>query len=87
MKKVLKIDSNGYFLEDVLLEDTEITPLDCTEVVCAEGFYKPRLVGCEWVEGLTQPEMDTIKATIQQKPTELDRLEAIEMVLTAMMGV
>lgn len=87
MKKVLKIDPNGYFLEDVLLEDTEITPIDCVEVLCADGLYKPRFVDGEWVEGLTQLEMDVIKARTLQKPTESERLAAIEMAITAMMGV
>lgn len=71
MKKVLKIDSNGFFIEDVILKDDEITPNDCIEIFCPDGFFKPRWNGSEWVEGLTQEEIEAIKNVPVEQPLEL----------------
>jgi hypothetical protein len=73
MKKVLKIDNEGFFIEDVILQDGETTPNDCIEIECPQGFYKPKWNGKEWTEGLTQNEINTIKDTIE-KPTQIETL-------------
>lgn len=62
MKKVLKINSKGYFIEDIILQDGDQTPTDCIETQCQGGFYKPRWNGTSWVEGLTQEEINNIIA-------------------------
>lgn len=77
MRKVLKIDINGFFIEDVLLKDGEVAPLDCIDVMCPQGFYKPKWNGSEWVEGLTQAEIDALKL-VPQEPSEAERLDALE---------
>jgi len=51
MKKVLKIDSDGYFVEDVLIEDSESIPSDCIETICPQGFIKPKWDNSKWIEG------------------------------------
>lgn len=60
MKKIHKIDVNGYFLEDVILEDNEITPSDCVDVEVPEGFYKPKFANGTWTEGLSQETITNI---------------------------
>ncbi|WP_404988160.1 hypothetical protein [Clostridium culturomicium] len=61
MKKVLKIDIRGFFIEDVILNDGDVTPENCIEVDCPEGFYKPKWDGEKWSEGLTQQEIEELK--------------------------
>jgi hypothetical protein len=81
MKKVLKIDNSGLFIEDVLIEDDEITPSDCIETECPNGFYKPKWNGAQWAEGLTQAEIDAIKNTPIPKTDEeklKTRIDAVE---------
>ena len=58
MRIVGKIDAQGFFLEDVILEDGEPLPADCIESRPLEWFHKPRWDGAElrWVEGLTAAE-------------------------------
>ncbi len=51
MKKVIKIDNAGLFEEDVILQDDEELPVDCIEIPCADGFYRPKWDGLAWVEG------------------------------------
>jgi hypothetical protein len=53
MRKVIRIDENGMFIEDVILQNSEATPEDCTEVPCLDGFYHPKfnLETNEWIEG------------------------------------
>jgi len=61
MRKVLKIDSNGFYIEDIILQDGKAIPSDCIEITCPDGFYKPKWNGTAWVEGLAQAEIDAIK--------------------------
>lgn len=77
MKKVIKVDENGLFLEDVILQECEIIPDSCIEAPCPDGFYKPKWDGVNWVEGLTQAEIDAIK-NVPQEPTDEERISALE---------
>lgn len=81
MKRVLKIDNLGYFVEDVILQGDEITPSGCIEVECPEGFYKPKFdkVNSKWIEGLTPAEVDELNKPKPQEPTTKERLAALEL--------
>jgi hypothetical protein len=57
MRAVSKVDAQGYFVSDVLLEDGEATPQGCIESRPPEGFYSPKWTGSEWVEGKPQAEI------------------------------
>ena len=73
---VRKIDENGMFIEDVFVEElNEFT----IETPCPSGFYRPKWNGKEWVEGLTQEQIDTIKTNAVQEPTLQERIEALEL--------
>jgi hypothetical protein len=83
-----KIDKDGYFIEDVILnEQPKITQeidgvtsevLDPHYItIKPEGLYKPKWDGEQWVEGLTDKEIETLKkpqrmAEIQARLKELD---------------
>lgn len=73
MRKVLKIDAKGFYIEDVILKD-EITPNDCIEIECLGSFYKPRWNGIEWFEGATEEEINSIK----NQPTPKTREQLLE---------
>lgn len=62
------IDADGFYIGDVL-EGSGVTP-DVT-VICPDGLFKAKWNGTEWVEGLTQAEIDAIKNAPKTK-TELD---------------
>jgi hypothetical protein len=70
MKKVLRIDANGLFVEDVILQDNEDVPTDCIETPCPDGFYHPRWDGAQWVEGGTAP-LETPEQEIERLKAEL----------------
>lgn len=63
MRQVLKIDANGMYIEPVILQDNEVTPSDCVEVVPPTGLYKLKWNGTSWVEGMAQSDIDAIKNT------------------------
>ena len=84
MKKVLRIDTNGYFLEDVILDSEETTPIDCIEVECPQGFYKPKWQNDKWIEGISNEELEGLKKDEIKQPTLEERIAALE---TLMMGV
>lgn len=83
MRKVIRIDEQGLFLEDVILQDHEPAPEYCVEVEVPEGLYLPRFVNGQWVEGLTPEEIEDI---VNQPipPNEIDVLgeKIVELELT-----
>lgn len=60
MRQVFKIDSSGFYIEPVILND-ESTPSNCVEVVPPQGLYKLKWNGSSWVEGATQDEINAAK--------------------------
>ena len=68
------IDKNGLFIEDTFVEEiTEFT----IETPCPSGFYHPRWNGVEWVEGMAQEYIDSLKNVVVE-PTLEERLQALE---------
>jgi hypothetical protein len=72
MKRVIRIDAEGFFLEDVLIEDDQELPEGCVEDLPAEGFYLPRRVDGNWVEGKTEAEIAALQTV--QEPSEVEVL-------------
>jgi hypothetical protein len=86
MKKVIKIDASGLFVEDVLIADDAETPSDCIDSVCPDGFYRPKWNGSQWVEGLTQAEIDAIIANAVTTEKSLEELaEEVQIAMMAIM--
>lgn len=78
MKKLHKIDSNGFYLEDVIIEDDKQIPHDCIDTLLPDGFFKPQYVNGSWVESLTKDNINSILGLSlvdlkQQKINELDQ--------------
>jgi hypothetical protein len=74
---MLRIISNdGFFLRDDISYDTatEIA-LDVTP---SQGFYRPRWDGAQWVEGMTQAEIDALKNQSEPAPSLEERVGAVE---------
>lgn len=83
MKFVRKIDENGYFIEDAFVEEiTEFT----IEIPCPQGLYKPKWNGNEWVEGLTQEEIEAIKNQPTEQPLDIKNRADIDY-MSIMLGV
>jgi hypothetical protein len=49
MKRVFKIDSDGFYLEPVILQDNEKTPMDCVEIEPTGSFIKGKFLDGAWV--------------------------------------
>ncbi len=69
MRVVARIDQQGNFLEDVLLEDGEPMPEGCVEERPPEGLHSPKWTGSEWVEG--KPESEIVEARKPEKVAEM----------------
>lgn len=78
--KLLKINSNGMFLEDLIVEEKPQNMSNLIETPCPSGFYHPKWDGENWVEGLTQEEIDELNNQ-PQEPTEN------EMIMLAIAGL
>jgi hypothetical protein len=91
MKQVYRIDDQGFYIEPVIIEGEEQTGLISSPI--PEGLYKPKWNGKEWVEGLTQEEIDeltgnTLDQIKQNKINELKQKceETIETGFTSSNG-
>jgi hypothetical protein len=96
MKQVFKIDDQGFYIEPVIVKDDEELEENLIETPIPEGFYRPRWNGNEWVEGLTNEEIEQLKQQHQPQLSEVDllkqeneelkqRLEAAELAIIALM--
>ena len=86
-----KIDENGLFIEDVILEEHPmieqngemiLDPYYVSEPV-PQGFYHPKWNGTSWVEGLSEEEIDELTKPQPHEPTIEERLEETEELLQA----
>jgi hypothetical protein len=84
MKQVYRIDADGYYVEPVI---TDETPSDCIEVQPPQGLYRGKWTGSEWIEGMTQEEIDGFKNQPRPK-TQLEILqETVDMLVLDNLGV
>ncbi|MBS4200274.1 hypothetical protein KHA93_11595 [Bacillus sp. FJAT-49732] len=74
MKQVYKINSEGFYIEPVIIdEDVEETPENCVELAPSDGMYRPKWTGTEWIEDMSQEEIEALKNA--PKPlTEVEQL-------------
>jgi len=80
MRKVIRIElETGMYIEDVILQNTDVTPDDCTDVPCPDGFYHPKFDGDKWVEGLTQEQISKI---LENTPKQMLTIEQMDSLLT-----
>lgn len=73
MKQVYRLDSDGFYIEPVVIEPHETLP-DCIEVRPPDGLYKAQFIEGEWIEGMSQDEIEAIKNT-PVEPSEIDILK------------
>ena len=76
--RLAKVDEQGLFIEDVIVKEYPLIEVD-GEMVKDEsyvsapsqgGLYKPKWTGTEWVEGMAQTEIDTLKNVVQPQTLE-----------------
>lgn len=91
--KLLRIDTDGMFIEDIIT-DTIPTITVGDEVVpdpqyiatdCPAGFYWPRWDGEQWVEGRTQAEIDAL-TSVPVPITPEERIAQLEQLLDTMLA-
>jgi hypothetical protein len=74
MKQVVRIDSAGFYVEPVILEDNvKEVPSDCVESA-PPSLYKAKYVDGAWVEGASQAEIDAL-INAPQPVSELEQLK------------
>lgn len=83
MKYVKIIDENGYFIEDAFVEEISKFTI---ETPCPQGLYKPKWNGNEWVERLTQEEIEAIKNQPTEQPLDIKNRADIDY-MSIMLGV
>jgi len=56
--QVFKIDENGYYIGPIIIRKDEEVPEGCIEVQPPNGLYRAKWVNDEWVEDMTQEEIE-----------------------------
>lgn len=74
MKEVYRYDENGIYIEPVILQDGDNIPVNCTEVKPTGSFYKGKFQNGQWIESLTQAEIDKLV----NAPASVSELEQIK---------
>lgn len=73
-KEVYQIDSNGYFIKPIWIDENQSLPNNCVLVRPTEGLFKAQFFNGAWVENLSQSEIEAIK-NAPAPPSELDQLK------------
>jgi hypothetical protein len=80
IKEVFKIDENGYIIEKHVVEfDKEGNPLeelgeDIITVTPPDGLYRAKWTGIEWIEDMSQEEIDELNKQPEKEPSEIEIL-------------
>lgn len=72
-KQVYRINENGFYIEPVIVNDIDDIPIDCIDVDIPQGLYRAKWTGTEWVEDMTQEEIDELN-NIARPPTIEEQL-------------
>jgi hypothetical protein len=81
MKSVYKIDQEGYFVEQIILNVDDGISADCVEIAPPEGLFKLKWNGESWEEGYSQDEIHTLTNN-PQPPSEIEQLKKQQADLT-----
>lgn len=75
-RKVIRVDDEGLYLEDIIIGDYESTPEGCIDVECPGGFYRPKWDGSAWIEGMTPEEIAAIPVQVDVDAALAAEIEA-----------
>lgn len=70
MRVASKIDAQGFFGGDVLLEDAQKLPAGCVESRPPEGYHRPRWTGSAWTEGKAGAEVLAVAKDSKKRQLE-----------------
>lgn len=70
--EVYKFDSEGFYIEPVIIQENKSIPTDCTASIPGNGLFKAKFVDGEWVEAETDANLlqyakDTKKEELNTK--------------------
>jgi hypothetical protein len=75
MRKVHRVDTNKFYVEDVLLQDNEPTPLDCVNIPLPQGIFLPaKFENGVWTSTLSEADKQALMNP-ETEPTQLDLMQ------------
>jgi hypothetical protein len=83
--EVYRIDEEGYYIEPVILQESETIPDDCVEER-PPSLYKAKWDN-GWMEAMTEEEIQSIRNRPQEKSSLEARVESSEMAILSLMDV
>ncbi len=73
-KPVYEIDEKGY-IKEIYVENTENTSMNLIITDPQDGLYRPKWTGTEWIEDMSQEEIDELKNRPKEPSFEELQLE------------
>lgn len=73
-KQAYRIDANGFVIDTLVVEVSDEVGKYVVNIDKPDGLYRARWTGSEWIEGMSQAEIDELNNQVQE-PTELEILK------------
>lgn len=84
--QVYRINENGVYIEPVVLRKGQEIPSDCIALIPPNGLYRAKWTGTEWMEDMSQEEIDELNNQPREK-TQLEILqETVDMLVLDSLG-
>jgi ubiquinone biosynthesis protein UbiJ len=79
VRQVYRFDSEHYYKEPVILQDDEAIPSDCVYDAPQDGMYKAKRMNGQWVEALTDEEINALRTPSPKSEVEILREQVEEL--------
>lgn len=80
------VDKNGYFIKNAVYQTEEDISDNFIRSSPPNGLYRAKWTGTEWIEDMTQEEIDALNNQ-PSLPTQEERIDMLENMILMMMEV
>jgi len=86
MKLVFEMNQDSIYIQPRLIYKNAETPPNCVTMPPINGLYRAKWTGAEWIEDMTQEEIDELNNQ-PSLPTQEERIDMLENMILMMMEV
>jgi len=85
--QVYKYNESGIFIEPIVINDNELLPLNITDIRPNDNLYRAKWTGGEWIEDMSQTEIDALNVVPTPQMTDTERIIGLETVIVGLMDI
>lgn len=88
MIQVYEIDKSGYYIKPVIINEWEDITDELIDIPPPDGLYRAKWTGEEWVEDMSQEEIDELSKPIpNEKEIMQEQIDTLALQMLDLMGV